>query len=246
MMTSNNALVPDADKEDTIASKPFDWPWLYNGMRMNGWQDNGIKYYLVGNAVVWWMASASLGIWAVTLLWHLMRFQRKINDFAPGASSRLSLSISLSSAVSLTRAFPPYRRVEPLPLPLENRFRRMGFSLPFVFPSLLLLGFHRTHSPHYFTWQFPSSSWVASPTSTTMCAFLPSSLPTVLRPLIQLHFSHTAPHPLVLCPPRRYPPRPLHLQIPPFPPPHQSDRLWPCRGLDRRDVLALPPCGVGD
>jgi dolichyl-phosphate-mannose-protein mannosyltransferase len=85
MMTSNNALVPDADKEDTIASKPFDWPWLYNGMRMNGWQDNGIKYYLVGNAVVWWMASASLGIWAVTLLWHLMRFQRKINDFAPGS-----------------------------------------------------------------------------------------------------------------------------------------------------------------
>jgi hypothetical protein len=94
MMTSNNALVPDADKEDTIASKPFDWPWLYNGMRMNGWQDNGIKYYLVGNAVVWWMASASLGIWAVTLLWHLMRFQRKINDFAPG-SFRLFSSLSL-------------------------------------------------------------------------------------------------------------------------------------------------------
>ncbi|GAA6041203.1 hypothetical protein JCM8097_008341 [Rhodosporidiobolus ruineniae] len=84
MMTSNNALVPDADKEDTIASKPFDWPWLYNGMRMNGWQDHGIKYYLVGNPVVWWMATASLGIWVVTLLWHLMRFQRKINDFAPG------------------------------------------------------------------------------------------------------------------------------------------------------------------
>ncbi|GAA5830517.1 hypothetical protein JCM11251_002496 [Rhodosporidiobolus azoricus] len=84
MMTSNNALVPDADKEDTIASKPFDWPWLYNGMRMNGWHDSGIKYYLVGNAVVWWMSTASLGIWAVTLLWHLMRFQRKINDFAPG------------------------------------------------------------------------------------------------------------------------------------------------------------------
>ncbi|GAA5856473.1 hypothetical protein JCM8547_008760 [Rhodosporidiobolus lusitaniae] len=109
MMTSNNALVPDADKEDTIASKPFDWPWLYNGMRMNGWQDNGIKYYLVGNAVVWWMATASLGIWAVTLLWHLMRFQRKINDFAPGA------------------------RVEPFPLPLENRVRRLGVPLRRVF-----------------------------------------------------------------------------------------------------------------
>ncbi|GAA5892190.1 hypothetical protein JCM8208_001470 [Rhodotorula glutinis] len=84
MMTSNNALVPDADKEDTIASKPFDWPFLFNGMRMNGWQDFGIKYYLVGNPVTWWMGSASLVVWAFTLLWHLMRFQRKINDFAPG------------------------------------------------------------------------------------------------------------------------------------------------------------------
>ena len=43
MMTSNNALVPDADKEDSIASQPFDWPFLFNGMRMNGWQDDGIK-----------------------------------------------------------------------------------------------------------------------------------------------------------------------------------------------------------
>ena len=84
MMTSNNALVPDADKEDTIASGPFEWPFLWNGMRMNGWQDNGIKYYLIGNAIVWWMASASLAIWVGTLMWHLGRFQRKINDFAAG------------------------------------------------------------------------------------------------------------------------------------------------------------------
>lgn len=84
MMTSNNALVPDADKEDTIASKPFDWPFLYNGMRMNGWIDGGEKYYLLGNPITWWISSVSLGVWALTLLWHLMRFQRKINDFAPG------------------------------------------------------------------------------------------------------------------------------------------------------------------
>jgi dolichyl-phosphate-mannose-protein mannosyltransferase len=85
MMTSNNALVPDADKEDTIASEPFDWPFLYNGMRMNGWQDFGIKYYLVGNAIVWWLGSTSLIVWFFTLVWHLMRFQRKINDFSsPG------------------------------------------------------------------------------------------------------------------------------------------------------------------
>lgn len=89
MMTSNNALVPDSDKEDTIASKPFEWPFLWNGMRMNGWNDSGIKYYLVGNAIVWWSSSASLIVFIFTLMWHLARFQRKINDFAPGAFSPL-------------------------------------------------------------------------------------------------------------------------------------------------------------
>lgn len=84
MMTSNNALVPDADKEDTIASGPLEWPFLWNGMRMNGWLDVGIKYYLVGNPITWWTSSMSLLVWAVTILWHLARFQRKINDFAPG------------------------------------------------------------------------------------------------------------------------------------------------------------------
>jgi dolichyl-phosphate-mannose-protein mannosyltransferase len=48
MMQSNNALVPDADKEDIIASKPMDWPFLYLGMRMNGWGDHQTKWVRLG------------------------------------------------------------------------------------------------------------------------------------------------------------------------------------------------------
>lgn len=124
MMTSNNALVPDADKEDSIASKPFDWPFLFNGMRMNGWQDNGIKYYLVGNAIVWWGSSASLIIWVFTLGWHLARFQRKINDFAPGASA-------FADVVARALLMPlPCRRVEPVLVRVEDCVRWLGFALP--------------------------------------------------------------------------------------------------------------------
>jgi dolichyl-phosphate-mannose-protein mannosyltransferase len=121
MMTSNNALVPDPDKEDIIASVPTDWPFLHlgapradwlaghfvsnarTGMRMNGWGEGNPKYYLVrpiclgctavenareqiGNPVVWWTGAVSLIFFVGSVLWYLMRFQRKITtDFAPGA-----------------------------------------------------------------------------------------------------------------------------------------------------------------
>ncbi|KAF8889886.1 glycosyltransferase family 39 protein [Infundibulicybe gibba] len=54
MMTSNNALIPDPDKEDILASKPFDWPFLHLGLRMCGWGDAQTKYYLLGTPIIWW------------------------------------------------------------------------------------------------------------------------------------------------------------------------------------------------
>jgi dolichyl-phosphate-mannose-protein mannosyltransferase len=81
MMTSNNALVPDPDKEDLLASQPLDWPLLHLGLRMCGWGDNQVKYYLIGNPVVWWGGTASLVLGVVGLVAHAMRWQRKYDDF---------------------------------------------------------------------------------------------------------------------------------------------------------------------
>lgn len=39
MMTSNNALVPDSDKQDDLASQFWQWPFLHVGLRMCGWDD---------------------------------------------------------------------------------------------------------------------------------------------------------------------------------------------------------------
>jgi dolichyl-phosphate-mannose-protein mannosyltransferase len=84
MMTSNNALIPDPDKEDILASTPSQWPWLHVGLRMCGWGDDQIKYYLLGTPVIWWGGSAALVMSIFVVIGFLMRMQRKFADFAPG------------------------------------------------------------------------------------------------------------------------------------------------------------------
>ncbi len=83
MMTSNNALIPDADKEDILASGPLDWPWLWNGLRMNSWADASYKYYLIGNPIIWWGSTASLAVFVGVLLWYFARLQRRHADLSP-------------------------------------------------------------------------------------------------------------------------------------------------------------------
>ena len=83
MATSNNALIPDPDKEDILASKPTDWPLLRVGLRMCGWGDHQIKYYLVGLPVIWWGGTVSLVVGAITAVVYFMRQQRKYVDMEP-------------------------------------------------------------------------------------------------------------------------------------------------------------------
>ncbi|KZT23996.1 glycosyltransferase family 39 protein [Neolentinus lepideus HHB14362 ss-1] len=83
MWTSNNALIPDPDKEDILASKPTDWPWLRLGLRMCGWGDTQTKYYLLGTPVIWWGSTASLFVFLTALGVYLLRQQRKYVDMEP-------------------------------------------------------------------------------------------------------------------------------------------------------------------
>jgi dolichyl-phosphate-mannose-protein mannosyltransferase len=80
MMTSNNALIPDPDKEDILASKPFDWPFLHLGLRMCGWGDEQTKYYLLGTPIIAWGGSLSLIIGLLTFGVYILRRQRKYVD----------------------------------------------------------------------------------------------------------------------------------------------------------------------
>ncbi|RPB26310.1 dolichyl-phosphate-mannose-protein mannosyltransferase 2 [Terfezia boudieri ATCC MYA-4762] len=80
MMTSNNALVPDPDKQDDLASQWWQWPILHVGLRMCSWDDNVIKYFLLGNPIVYWGSTASLIIFTLMLGWYAIRWQRGYPD----------------------------------------------------------------------------------------------------------------------------------------------------------------------
>jgi dolichyl-phosphate-mannose-protein mannosyltransferase len=81
MMTSNNALVPDPDKQDDLASSFWQWPILNVGLRMCSWDDNTVKYFLLGNPLVYWGSTASLGLFGLMTVWYVLRWQRGFVDF---------------------------------------------------------------------------------------------------------------------------------------------------------------------
>ncbi|KXJ96967.1 dolichyl-phosphate-mannose-protein mannosyltransferase 2 [Microdochium bolleyi] len=82
MMTSNNALVPDPDKQDDLASKWWQWPILHVGLRMCGWNDDIVKYFLLGNPFVYWVTTASLGVVGLVAVWYILRWQRGFKDLS--------------------------------------------------------------------------------------------------------------------------------------------------------------------
>ena len=82
MMTSNNALVPDPDKQDDLASQWWQWPLLHVGLRMCGWDDKIVKYFLLGNPLVYWGSTAGLGVFAALVVWYTLRWQRGYNELS--------------------------------------------------------------------------------------------------------------------------------------------------------------------
>lgn len=96
MWSSNNALVPDPDKQDILASKPFDWPFLHLGLRMCGWGDNQTKYYLLGTPIIYWGSTISLILSVFIVGVYLIRQQRKYVDMEPSA-----FIVAMHSTISL-------------------------------------------------------------------------------------------------------------------------------------------------
>lgn len=82
MMASNNALVPDPDKKDELASKAWEWPTLHVGLRLCGWGPTNVRYFLLGHPINTWASTAGLGIFAIVTFIYLARWQRGYKDLS--------------------------------------------------------------------------------------------------------------------------------------------------------------------
>jgi dolichyl-phosphate-mannose-protein mannosyltransferase len=132
MMTSNNALVPDPDKQDDLASQFWQWPILHVGLRMCGWDDNIVKYFLLGNPLVYWGSTASLGALGLMVAWYLVRWQRGYDELKPADIDHIHYS-GLYPAVGWALHY--------LPFIAMARVTYVHHYYPALYFSILTLGF---------------------------------------------------------------------------------------------------------
>ncbi|KAL3233045.1 Dolichyl-phosphate-mannose--protein mannosyltransferase 6 [Nakaseomyces bracarensis] len=77
MASSNNALVPDEDKYDYLASKAWEWPTLHKGLRLCGWSSAGIRYYLLGSPFNTWLSSIAIILNILIIVRYLICWRRQ-------------------------------------------------------------------------------------------------------------------------------------------------------------------------
>ncbi|KIW13463.1 hypothetical protein PV08_08651 [Exophiala spinifera] len=132
MMTSNNALVPDPDKQDDLASQFWQWPILHVGLRMCSWDDSVTKYFLLGNPLVYWGSTASLGVAGLIVLWYLIRWQRGYDELRQADIDH----IHYSGIYPLIGWFFHY-----LPFVIMGRVTYVHHYYPALYFAILVLGF---------------------------------------------------------------------------------------------------------
>lgn len=91
MMSTNNALVTDPDKLDRLASDAWEWPTLHKGLRLNGWHDDNVKYFLMGTPASTWASSAAVLGFMVLVIVLVLRWQRQYNDHSDSEKNNLFL-----------------------------------------------------------------------------------------------------------------------------------------------------------
>lgn len=82
MMATNNALIPDTEKYDSLASSAWEWPSLHIGLRLNGWNDESVKYFLIGTPTSTWASTIAVLSCIIAVAVLFFRWERQLPNFA--------------------------------------------------------------------------------------------------------------------------------------------------------------------
>lgn len=81
MASSNNALIPDPDKYDRLASKAWEWPTLHRGLRMNHWGMDQARYFMMGSPFNTWISTLFIILFPISVLTILIKQKRQTTLF---------------------------------------------------------------------------------------------------------------------------------------------------------------------
>jgi dolichyl-phosphate-mannose-protein mannosyltransferase len=176
MWRTNNALVPDAELEPSaLTSAAWQWPFLLTGIRMTSFDDNTIKFYMSGNAVIWWLTGAAVLLATASLLAYAICAKRGL-ALPPTANYNRFLS---QIGISLTGWYLHY-----LPFFIMGRVLYLHHYYPALFFAILTFAalldltaisdWH--HSRHQSRWSrraFLVALSVSVPITITFTLFMP-------------------------------------------------------------------------
>jgi len=136
MIHSNNALVPDPNKVDPLASRPIFWPLLREGLRMTAWSDTGLKFYMVGNPLVWWLATLSVLLLVLFWFLHDVTQKRGVPFISAEAWQDFKMSAAILGGAYCLHYFPFW---------IMDRVTYLHHYLPSLYFSILSFGFLFDH-----------------------------------------------------------------------------------------------------
>lgn len=132
MASSNNALVPDGDKYDNLATKAWEWPILHTGLRMCAWTNNMTKYYLLGSPFNTWLSTISLFVFPFITLNLLISWKRQ----------RINLKSNQVWLFAIQGVFPFIAwMTHYLPFATMGRVTYVHHYVPALYFAMLVFGF---------------------------------------------------------------------------------------------------------
>ncbi|SCU84749.1 LANO_0C02278g1_1 [Lachancea nothofagi CBS 11611] len=133
MMATNNALVPDADKLDNLASAAWQWPTLNVGIRLCGWGDDTVKYFLMGSPASTWLSTLAVIAFMALVVVLIIRWQRQYVDLSKSRDFNLFMMGGFYPLLGWGLHY--------MPFVIMSRVTYVHHYLPALYFALLILSY---------------------------------------------------------------------------------------------------------